>query len=163
MLKGQTVLRSAHPALGFNYTPHSWAIGRTRRAHSPWLLILQAETGDHKKSEWGFKSMVHFTSNETPAFVSSPLKGFIFLNGFILYSAPLPYSISRCGYTNNGRSIYLRYRFSLLVALQKTIDKWKFFQVFKKLKHLIFVFDLHLGKHSRESLEHNQSIFLFIG
>lgn len=83
------------------------SVGHIEQIHPP-LLILQAETRDRKKRQWGFKSMVHFTSNETPVFVSSPLKGFIFPNGFILYSAPFPYSVSLCGCTNNGnnRSIF---------------------------------------------------------
>lgn len=94
------------------------SVGRVEHIHPDYWFCRQRP----QKSERGFKSMVHFTSNETPAFVSSPLKGFIFLNGLILYSAPLPFSISWCGYTNNG------YRFSLLL---ESIDKWKFCQVFK--------------------------------
>lgn len=80
------------------------SVGHIEQIHPRYWFCRQRP----QKREWGFKSMVHFTSNETPVFVSSPLKGFIFPNGFILYSAPFPYSISLCGYTNNGnnRSIF---------------------------------------------------------
>lgn len=114
--QGQTLLWPLNLPLGFNYASHA---GLSPTIDSPKLGTL-GKKGGGGRGGWragSFKSMAHFTSNETPAFSPLPLKSFIFLWNFTFLFHSLVFHPSRfslCASPDNRRLIYIPHWASLL-------------------------------------------------